>query len=919
MLRFLAERPGALVTKEELHAAVWGDVVVSDDTLTQTLGELRRALRDDSKAPRVIETVHRRGVRFIARVQRLRDEPGPPAAAAESVARPDTIVGRDAELATLLASYQKASGGERQVVFIQGEPGIGKTSLVQAFLDALRASSDGALIGHGRCVEQHGEREPYMSVLEALERLSRGLAGERLLPMLRAVAPSWLAQIPSLSPPSEGRRPRRGDADTTQHRMLREFASLVEAASVDCPLVLVLEDLHWSDYGTADLVSVLSQRPDRARVMLLGTYRPADAAVIDHPIAQIVGTLRARRQCTEIALEYLSRKDVMAYLQRRFAGTMVPDDVVDVVHAHTDGHPLFVVRLVDHLLARRWLTEDAGVWRLAVARATVEEDVPDDVRQLLQQQLRFMSRGERDALDVASVVGVVFDAAAVTAGLDRDLAEVELLCDELCRERRWLDRREDVEWPDGTVSGRYVFGHPLYQRVLYDRLSPNRRAALHQRVGERLEGGYAGRTSEVSGELAIHFQRSRDQRRAIEYLEQTARRAYDRLAYRDAVVSLERAVHLLEELPPTPERAQDELRLRQLYTIGLSQTSGYASGALLENLTRSRGLCEQLGDRAGLFDVLCALLLLHSNGGDLRQAEQIGRELSPLAGRLDASAVLEACFLRGAAAVWSGDLHTAEPFLAKALSSPVRPEEADRPYGVNPVVAARSFEGLRRWVRGEPERARTVQAEAMVLAERLGRPFAVAHALAMRACLLVLEGQWAEAARVATRAADLSEEYGFPLWLGSALVSRGRVLVEQGEGERGLAEIRHGLDVLDRAKLRLGSSLWFSFLAEALLRLDRVDEGLAATEAGLAWCRETSARLFEAELWRLRGALMRQEPRAEGRRRTAAHREVEKALEKARSVARAQGARMLERRATQRDPGSHRGARAHPQGQHRDP
>ena len=861
LLRYLADRPGALVTKEELHAAVWGDTVVSDDTLTQTLGELRRALQDDPRAPRVIETVHRRGVRFIARVRTTPpgDQGLTSAVTLPSVPHvgpPATLVGRDTELATLRAIFQAASAGERQVVFMQGEPGIGKTSIVEAFLHSLRASADGVLIGYGQCVEQHGEREPYMPALEALERLSHGPARDVLLSTLRAVAPSWLARMPSLHSPADAGRPGRGDTDTTPHRMLREFASLAEAISVDRPLVLVLEDLHWSDQGTVDLVSVLAQRPERARIMLLGTYRPAEATVLDHPFAQVVGALRTHRQCREIALEYLNRSHVTAYLQDRFRASTVDDDVAAVVHAHTDGNPLFMVRLVEHLLDRGWLAEAEGVWRLSADRAAIEQEVPDDIQQLIQGQLRFASRAERDVLEVASVAGVVFDAPAVAAGLGLAPDEVESLCDELCRPRRWLHHRRSVEWPDGTLAVRYTFGHALYQRVLYARLSPSRRAILHQQIGERIEAGYAARTADVSGELAIHFQHSRDRRRAVAYLEQAAKRAYGRLAYRDTVACLEPALRLLGELPDTPDRARDELRLRQLFTVVLTQTAGYVAEGLLDNLTRARRLSEQLADPAGLFDVLCALCLLHSNGGDLREAERVGEELSPLSGQLDPSAVVEASFLRGGVALWGGDLDAAEPFLAEALSSSVSPEEADRLYGVNPLVAARSFESLRRWMRAEPDRARAAQAEAMALAERLGRPFTVAHAAAYAAFLHVLNGEWREAARMATRAADLSDEYGFPLWSGTALVIRGRALVEQGEGERGLAEIREGLDVLRRAKIRLAASLWFSLLAEACLRLDRVDEGLAATDAGLVHCRDTAARLFEAELWRLRGELI---------------------------------------------------------------
>jgi DNA-binding winged helix-turn-helix (wHTH) protein len=188
LLHYLAERPGVLVTKEELHAAARGDVVVSDDTLTQTLGELRRALQDDPRAPRVVETVHRRGVPFVARVTAAsragqRSVPGVPSGTRHSGSR-RALVGRDTELSTLWALFNKAAAGERQVVFIAGEPGIGKTSLVEGFLNSMRASSDAIFIGYGQCLEQYGEREPYMPAVEAVERMGHGPGRDRLLRIL---------------------------------------------------------------------------------------------------------------------------------------------------------------------------------------------------------------------------------------------------------------------------------------------------------------------------------------------------------------------------------------------------------------------------------------------------------------------------------------------------------------------------------------------------------------------------------------------------------------------------------------------------------------------------------------------------------------------------------------------------------------
>ena len=355
---------------------------------------------------------------------------------------------------------------------------------------------------------------------------------------------------------------------------------------------------------------------------------------------------------------------------------------------------------------------------------------------------------------------------------------------------------------------------------------------------------------------------------------------------------------MLNDLPDTPEHARDELGLRRLYAVVLSQTEGYAADAMLENLTRTQTLSEHLGDDAARFDALSALAMLYGSGGDRARTAEIVGQLSQLAERLGAAAALEYHFLRGATALWSGDLNVAESFLARALSSPTELEDAARPYGVNPVVSARSLEGLRRWMVGDPARARAIQHEALVLAEQHGRPFTLAHAATFSAILRLLDEDWAEAAKLATRAIDLSDEYGFPRWWGTAHAIRGRALAEEGDGDQALAEIRGGLAALERAGLRFGSSLMLSLLAGACLRLDRGDEGLAATDAGLTHCRETGERLFEAELWRLRGELLVQRARVTGPARAAPTPEVEECFEKARAVAREQGAHMFERRAS---------------------
>jgi hypothetical protein len=287
----------------------------------------------------------------------------------------------------------------------------------------------------------------------------------------------------------------------------------------------------------------------------------------------------------------------------------------------------------------------------------------------------------------------------------------------------------------------------------------------------------------------------------------------------------------------------------------LSQTEGYAAHALLENLERTRILSERLEDTSAQFDSLSAACLLNANTGT-SPARRISPGACRLAERLDASAVLQSCFMRGAVALWRGDLGAAGPLLARALASPVALERRDRPYGGQPGGGGTLLRRAAPMARGDSAGARAVQQEALALAERNGRPFTVAQAVMFRAFLLLLEGSWEEAGKLATRGAEVSEEYGFPLWQGTALVVRGWGLVEGGERARGLAQIEEGLALRRSKGLRLGNSLLLSLHAGACLRAARIEEGLAAAHAGLTHCRETTERCFEAELWRLKGELV---------------------------------------------------------------
>ena len=377
VLTYLSTRPGRLVSKEELLHAVWPGVHVGDAVLKTSVREIRKALDDPARAPVFIETVHRRGYRFISPVtagraddndggREHRDAASPTAIPGGAVSRVASLrpVGRDAELDRLEGYLALALQGQRQIVFITGEPGVGKTTLADLFVR--RLEDRGVAVTRGQCLDLHGAGESYMPVLEALARLGRCADGERVLTVLARHAPTWLAQMPSLVKPADRDRLQRDILGSTRERMLREMSEALEALTTDMPLVLVLEDVHWSDYASLDLIASLARRREPARLLLLATFRPVDVTVRAHPLRVVKQELAAHGECEELAMQGLTREAVDQYLALRFPDGAISPELSELVHRRTDGLPVFMVSLVDYLLAHGALMCVENQWRLTV-------------------------------------------------------------------------------------------------------------------------------------------------------------------------------------------------------------------------------------------------------------------------------------------------------------------------------------------------------------------------------------------------------------------------------------------------------------------------------------------------------------------------------------------------------------------------
>jgi DNA-binding winged helix-turn-helix (wHTH) protein/tetratricopeptide (TPR) repeat protein len=568
VLTYLVEHAGRLVSHDELLEAVWPDLVVESQAVKKHVLAVRSALGDRPKHPLFIETVTRRGYRFIATVS----ESAAPSPIASGKKIQGSLVGRGRALAELHEAWQHALSAEGQVVVITGEAGIGKTALAEEFSRQVAMDEASIRIGHGQCLEGYGTREPYGPVLDALGELCRGPRAEPIVQILSAQAPTWLAQMPALLTREHRDMLQREILGATRERMLREIGDALDSITAQTPLLLILEDLHWVDDSTVDLISALARRRTPAKLMLLATSRPLHAEASAVPLQALIGDLLAHRLCREIGLTLLSEDEVEEHLAAQSLTSPLPRGLAALVHRHTEGNPLFMVAALEHMAKRGLLTHADGRWQLQIGLEQIDCEVPDDLRHMIEAQLQRLSAQEQRALELASIAGVSFCPTLLTVAAETDARSLEDLYEDLSRRQSVVNWTDTASLPDGNASERYEFVHALYRQVLYGRQLPGRRAKLHRQIAEHMASVYAHRLEEVVPELAYHFEQAAEWPRAIEYLQRAAQIAGHRHAYTQADSMLVRALELARSLPEQ-QRAQTELQL--LGTLAAQRSAAF--------------------------------------------------------------------------------------------------------------------------------------------------------------------------------------------------------------------------------------------------------------------------------------------------------------------------------------------------------
>ena len=627
----------------------------------------------------------------------------------------------------------------------------------------------------------------------ALGRLGREPGSEPLVTALRRVAPMWLAHLPQLVAPDELEVLQRQVQGMQTERMLREFAEALTVITRETVVVLVLEDLQWSDTATVETLAYLARRPEPLRLLVLGTYRPAEVIARGHPLRQTVQELVAHQLCQELRLELLTQAQVQAYVAQRLGARSASAELGAMIYRRTEGNALFTVQLLDHLLQQGWLVDADGKWRLRDGVDAVNREVPAGLRALLLKQVDDLGAPARQVLAAASVSGIRFTTAEVAAVLQRAVEEVDAICNELTQQRAFIAAQELLTWPDGTVTGRYRFRHVMFSEVLYEQLGMVQRARWHRLVAERVEAGYGGRARELAGALALHFERGQDVRRAVQHRQYAAEQGLRRNAYTEALGHCQSGLELLAALPKSPERDAQELTLRLALSTVLTATDGYTSMALSDNLHQAMALCEAVETTTEQIRVLVGLTRVYMMRADRAATERLlARERILLSQLDDAASLVQLHMQLGTAETLRGAYAQAGAHLSHTLNL-YNPEVHQSLASAAIIVPALAWSGWGLWLTGYPDQAYQQVARAQVHAEALAHPFSLVFALTFVAFVRLGRGEFRAAEAVAQELTTLAREYSFAFFEALGTMFQGSAWAYGGELERGVRLLTTGL------------------------------------------------------------------------------------------------------------------------------
>jgi class 3 adenylate cyclase/predicted ATPase len=819
------------------EAAPADGVVVSEET---------RRLLDDGFELEPIGEQEIKGIGEPVTVHRVlglrQQQPGRDAGPVAS----SQLIGREQEVALLLDRWEQVKDGSGQVVLVRGEAGIGKSRLVTVARKAI--AQERAVWLEGRC-SIYFENSPLHPVLEFMNQalfLPTDDDGEKIAKLEAALDSAGLdpremvplfcrlLSIPVVAP----HVPSPLSAEAQRHRILESLDTWLLHLAAGQPVCLVVEDVHWVDPSTQELLRLFFEKVRAARVLLVLTARPG----FETDWAEGGDLL-------QLSLNRLTRRQVGQLVEEFTHGKPLPTEVLAQIVRKTDGVPLFVEELTKMVIESGLVREVDG--RFELASALLDLAIPSTLYDSLMARLDRLGPA-KELAQLASVLGRSFPRQLLEAVFDGDPRRVGVALDELVE-------AELIQRSAPEPHAEFSFRHALIQDVAYQSLLKSRRQRVHRRVAETLEAAFPERAKEMPEAVARHFEEASATHRAVEWYHRAGDVAGERSAHLEAVAHLRHGLALLRDTPDSDTRKSQELQLQVALGKPLMAIEGYGSHAVQTAFARARELGQELREDDLLFRATWGLGAYYQARGDLDTARALALELLAMAElRGDATLELLANVTAGATAYYRGEWALAISHLehALALYDPARHQTLTPGYGQDPGVIAGVFAGIARCHRGAPDRGLAEADRVLREAREAGaHPLVVAFALDFLAVLHFLRREPEAVMQRTEEAIAIGEQYGFVLEhrLGQLLLGWARCV--RGE-EEGLVLAQEAIGALSATGAVVGAPMFVGLLAETQAAAGEREDALRTIESGIHFADGLDAHFWDAELERQRGVLL---------------------------------------------------------------
>ena len=763
-----------------------------------------------------------------------------------------TLVGREEEDGLLLRRWNESKAGLGQVVFVSGEAGIGKSALVGALRAYVRAEGSPRMAF--RCSPYHtaSALHPVITRLEHVwqlaaddapsTQLSKLEAGLRSSDLPLAEAVPLFAGLLAVPLPADRYAPLTGTPQQQKQQTLDTLVAWLAAQAERQPVLAVWEDLHWADPTTLEMLGLVIEQAPTVPMLHVLTSRPAFRP-----------PWPSRSHLTSLVLNRLERRAVEALIAHRVGGKALPTEVVQHIVTKTDGVPLYVEELTKVLLASSLLREEAGQYVLTGPLRTVT--IPDTLQDALMARLDQLP-APKEVAQLGAVLGREFTYELVRSIAPQDENSLKAALEQLVAAELLYQRGR-------PPRARYVFKHALIQDAAYASLLKSTRQQVHQRTAQVLEAQFPEMVATQPELLAHHLTEAGHSAQAVGYWQRAGERAVARSAHLEAISHLKTGLAVLQTLPETTERIQQELLLQTTLGPALMNTKGFGAPEVEHVYARARALCESASEAPQRFSVLRGLWQFYNGRGAYETARELGEQCLRLAQQgHDSSRRLEAHHALWTTQFLMGELPLARTHLEQglALYDPQQHRALAVLYGHDPGVCCRGGAAVVLWLLGYPDQALRQLHAAHALAQELVHPPSLAFARMLTAIAYQLRRETDAAHEQAEALIALATEQGFALFRAMGGILRGGTTTALGQWGEQIGQIRRDLAAVRETGSALWEPLFLGLLADVYAQDGQVEAGLATLDEALAAAQGTGQRLVEAELYRLRGSFLLRQP-----------------------------------------------------------